>query len=355
MDIYLYCISMEKTELFRGISASQTFQGAENTCYAHVVARLWVKNIFKVPDETEKVWDMFSNCNYALDTSSDKYITLISPAKCGKDGYLKICLFLYIYYVAKEYAEAKSGKNKGGSIQTSNYHIKKHIIEDKKGEPEQFKNPRYQPMLSVASQYLKEQFKPKMGKNIIIHQTFTIKQDITSDTFTPYVNLILLLLHENMYMGLSIIGTGVPMGHGVTIIGYYSSKKSFIIKNTWGKKISFLPVNLVGTTFKFDDHDFVNATFVFDYLLYTNTHHFMTAAGVRGLIKKMKSTYVYSKENPFRESNTPSILPQPDMTLNICRGNKECPISTCNSVTRNRPRTTNYCRRRRTRRTNLKI
>ena len=99
------------------LSATMTVQGRENTCFAHVIARLFLKNVFKIPNETEKDWKYESVCNLVLDTSRDIYVDRISKEECGTNGYLKICLFLYIFYLAKEFEEKRKGINKGGNVQ----------------------------------------------------------------------------------------------------------------------------------------------------------------------------------------------------------------------------------------------
>jgi hypothetical protein len=70
------------------------------------------------------------------------------------------------------------------------------------------------------------------------------------------------------------------------------------------------------------------------------------------IAKQFQINYTYRDINPFSEkkiSKLSDMIPEKEHEPTpeiICKKNKECP-SPCNKVTRNKPRTTAYCRKRR--------
>jgi hypothetical protein len=72
------------------------------------------------------------------------------------------------------------------------------------------------------------------------------------------------------------------------------------------------------------------------------------------IAKQFKTDYTYRDVNPFSEKKIvklPDMIPEKEHEPTpeiICKKNQACP-SPCGKVTRNKPRTTTYCRKRRVR------
>jgi hypothetical protein len=70
------------------------------------------------------------------------------------------------------------------------------------------------------------------------------------------------------------------------------------------------------------------------------------------IAKEFQAEYTYRDVNPFSEkkiAKLPDMIPEKEHEPTpeiICKKNKACP-SPCGKVTRNKPRTTEYCRKRR--------
>ncbi len=104
----------------RSLSVSQSYQGRENSCFAHSAALMIFHNIYKLPltKEEEDIYER-NNCNLHLNTTKvlEEYDAL--QTKCGEKGATRILLFLYIYNVIKK----KYGCNFGDAALSIIYYL----------------------------------------------------------------------------------------------------------------------------------------------------------------------------------------------------------------------------------------
>jgi len=328
-------------------SDMDTFQGTEHTCYAHVVARLMVRNVHEMPNETEH-WDRA--CNKALNTQNIELD--VSKKKCGENGYLKICVFLYYYYNAIQYGQEVTipGKRTLMVMQALIHHSKNHDQ-----IPYPLMTPQYDDIRTTAMDYLTAR---TLHENTSVMEVFLQPGDLLSDPKqTPLANMILLFLHMNYYIGFSYKGrfsSGKTFAHIITLIGYDAELECFISKDSMKTGEHFIPIRYIGTDAIHVNSRKIPAGFLTFYFVGNfSKAHFPNKEKVLRIANEFQTEYTYRDVNPFSEkkiAKLPDMIPEkehepaPEI---ICKKNKECP-SPCGKVTRHRPRTTAYCRKRRT-------
>jgi hypothetical protein len=175
---------MEKPVLKRQVSEMETLQGIEHTCYAHVLARLMVRNVHEMPNETAH-WDRA--CNKALNTENIELD--VSKKKCGENGYLKICVFLYYYYNALQYGQevTLAGKRTIIVMNALIHHSKNH---DR--IPPLLLTPSYDDIRTTAMDYFRARTLPEETS---VMEVFIQPGDLLTDPKqTPLANMILLFL-----------------------------------------------------------------------------------------------------------------------------------------------------------------
>lgn len=341
-------MALEKPTLKRQISEMDTFQGNEGTCYAHVCARLMVRNIHEMPNETIR-WQPI--CNKALNTYNIKLN--ITKKKCGENGYLKICVFLYYYYTALSYSEAQD-KHKGGITLRVIENLIKHNYSH---VPEELKPLQYKDILNTAMDYFKTF--PVTKKKSVYTDVLTTTTPLTDSKQTSLANLILLFLQMKHYIGFSYNGhrNGTFVAHIITIVGYDADTESFICKDSASeKKNTSISVHDIGTDTLHYQGVIHTSSIKFLFLGKYSTIYFFTKEKVLKIAKECNINYHYHDVNPFSKKEIvkiPDIIPEKEhepFPEIICKKNKDCP-SPCSNVTRHKPRTTKYCRKTKRKRT----
>jgi hypothetical protein len=214
---------MEKPVLKRQITEMETLQGNQPTCYAHVSARLMIRNVLEMPNETEK-WDR--SCNQALNT---QHIQLdVSTKKCGENGYLNICLFLYFYYIARQYNLHAQGGVPMLTIQKFNEVFRS--LRKRIHVPPEFLLPEYADIRRTTETYLTRH---PVTRRVHVMEYVLYPQDaLILEEHTPLANLIVLFLQMNYYIGFTFLLKQHTVAHIMTIIGYDTHQEQFICKDS---------------------------------------------------------------------------------------------------------------------------
>ena len=341
-------MALEKPVLKRQVSEMETLQGIEHTCYAHVNARLMVRNVHEMPNETDH-WDR--TCNKALNTQNIELA--VSKEKCGENGYLKICVFLYYYYNALQYGAEVTilGRRTTTVMEALIHHSKNHSR-----IPPTLMAPQYEDILSTAKNYFETVSLPK---NISLMEVSLIPGDLlTNPKQTPLVNMILLFLQMNYYIGFSYKGqfpNGKLFAHIITLIGYDAESECLIGKDSLKEGQMSIPVRDIGTeTLLVQGRRVPVGISTFFFIGKFSKAFFPDKQKVVRIAKEFQTDYTYQDENPFSKkkiAKLPDMIPEKEHEPTpeiICKKNKACP-SPCGKVTRNKPRTTAYCRKRRMR------
>jgi len=219
----------------------QTNQGDDGTCYAHLTARLIIQNLLKLKDEEKhsKQWKYGSTCRKMLKTYKPPSPTL-ELKQCGENGYLKMSMFLYLYYLIIE----KFGMD-GGLVHRS-LEIYPSLLH--KHRPQHFTEP-YDNMYSTVSHYLQHPPPLFQCNYVELDESAYVDKPKSLDDplYDNLVQLIFLFLQHNMYVGCRFyMLNDITMGHLFMITGYSSSKKAFYMKNTWGTFVSMLKLKDIG-------------------------------------------------------------------------------------------------------------
>ena len=210
----------------------KTFQGQDGTCYAHLGARLIIQNILKMKDEEKQLdhWKYRSMCRKMLNT----YKPPTPPPdlkQCGVQGFLKISMFLYLYYLITE----RFGLD-GGSLNQcmSIYPMVKQVQ-----RPLHF-TPEYNGMYTAISNV-------KSTTPFYVNHVFLSDDPLEDESNSLVVQLVLLFLRHDMYIGCRYYSNNNPSeGHLFAIVGYSASKKSFYVKNPWETYVSLLAISDIG-------------------------------------------------------------------------------------------------------------
>ena len=324
--------------LMRQISEMETRQGTQLTCYAHVSARIMVRNIFEMPNETAH-WD--KDCNRV-------------------DGYNKICIFLYFYFVALHFNFSKDKPGVPLRILTKCNDVLRGIRRNRVFIPDEFNYPQHEDIKKTTLEYFDSH---PLNKSMSVNSFDIYPYDpLVEEYQTPLANLILLFLQMNYYIGFLFLLYGKPVAHIITIIGYNSHTQQFVCKDSAGG-LSYLYVEQLGKEGIFDYHRTKNIEYDRMQFFFAGKYSPMTTLNKKAVLKiakEFKADFHYYDENPFSKKEIlQDILlekekekekePAPEV---VCKKNKECPIP-CSRVTRYRPRTTAYCRKRRTKKVNL--
>jgi len=337
---------MEKPVLKRQITEMETLQGNQPTCYAHVSARLMIRNVLNMPNET-KQWDR--SCNQALNT---QHLALdISKKKCGDHGYEKICLFLYLYYIAQQYNLHAQGGHPTLTVRKFNDVFRG--LRRRIHVPPEFLLPEYADIRRTTEAYLTRH--PVTRRVNVMEYVLYPKEALIFEEQTSLANLIVLFLQMNYYIGFTFLLTHHAVGHIITIIGYDTHQEKFICKDSEGG-IVLIHSGQIGyfDSFTYKGHDLSYTNMKFTFAGTCTFKHPLTKKGVLAIAKEFKTTYYYHDTNPFLEQETLDLPEKKDREKEkepvpeiICKKNQACPVP-CTRATRHIPRTTTYCRKRRT-------
>lgn len=219
----------------------QTYQGSEGTCYAHMGTRLILQNIMRLKDEEKYShnWKYRSVCRRMLNTYKPPIPTK-ELKQCGVDGFLKISMFLYIYYLIIE----RYGLDGGDLSQCLSIYSR---VKEKE-RPRKFTEP-YQAMYTTVESFLTKHDLPPFYYNQIFMDS-TLENEQNKSLF----DLLLLFLEHNMYIGCRFYtDNNIANGHLFILTGYSASQNAFYVKNSWGMFVSMLKVSEIGkNTITFD-------------------------------------------------------------------------------------------------------
>lgn len=332
---------MEKPVLKRQITEMETLQGDQPTCYAHVSARLMIRNVLDMPNET-KQWDR--SCNQALNT---QHLALdISKQKCGDHGYEKICLFLFFYYLARQYNPDARGGYPALTVRKFNDAFRHRHM------PPEFSLPEYADIRRTTEAYFAR--RPVTQRVNVLEHVLYPNEALIFEEQTPLANLIVLFLQMNFYIGFTFLLKHHAVGHIITIIGYDTKKERFVCKDSEGG-IVMMYSGQIGyfDSFTYKGHDLAYTNMKFTFAA-PCTFKPLTKKVVLAIAKEFKTTYHYHDTNPFLEQETLDLPKKEDSEKEkepvpeiICKKNQACPVP-CTRATRHIPRTTTYCRKRRT-------
>ena len=216
-------------------SVMQTFQGDDGSCFAHLSARLMVQNCLQLKDEEHQKenWKYRSTCRKMLNTYHPPKPTN-ELKQCGTYGFLKISMFLYLYYLITEQFGTE-----GGSVGQGLSVYSKLI---RKERPSHFTQD-YNGMYSEVVHFVKS----NPLTPFYVNHVFLSDKLLSDDEHTYIVQLILLFLKHRMYIGCRFYADNdQSMGHLFMITGYSASKRAFYVKNTWGIFVSMLKIDEIG-------------------------------------------------------------------------------------------------------------
>jgi hypothetical protein len=292
-------VKKRSPELLRSIyqqTVMQTFQGEDGSCYAHLSARLFVQNIFKLKDEEhlKENWTYRSTCRKILNTYNPPPITP-ELKDCGKYGYLKISMFLYLYYLITE----KFGVDGGSIFQGAT--VRSDILAKKR--PRHF-TPEYNSMYTTVSRFINSKKLPPF----YVNHVFLSNKPLDHEEHNGLVQLILLFLKHRLYIGCRLYADNdQSMGHLFMITGYSASKRAFYVKNTWGIFVSMLSVDDIGKSkITFDREKMTARVNMFAFVYTRKGDPFIFDTVTPNVITQFKHEFgdtekTYS-QNPFRKT-----------------------------------------------------
>jgi len=294
--------SVQTPQLLKSLkkfTVMQTFQGDDGTCYAHLSARLFIQNILKIPDEVEhgKNWTRRSVCRKMLNTYRPPKPTN-ELFKCGTHGFLKISMFLYLYYLITE----RYGLD-GGSIAQSASIFPSLLHKER---PRHF-TKIYDSMYISVSKYVDSHTLTPF----FVNHVFLKEGTLMDEQHTGLVNLLILFLKHDNYIGCRFYADNdQSQGHLFMITGFSKSKNAFYVKNTWGTYTSMLYVKDIGkNTITFDDEKMTARVNMFAFAYTTKDSMPIEFQSVNKQVvtrfkQELGDTSKYMKKNPFTRSNS---------------------------------------------------
>uniref|UniRef100_A0A6C0ESL7 Uncharacterized protein n=1 Tax=viral metagenome TaxID=1070528 RepID=A0A6C0ESL7_9ZZZZ len=261
--------------LQKSISHTQSNQGQEGSCFAHMISRLMVKNLIeqfvdlRLELNTSKY--IIGDCNKYLKT--DKDVNFSDIDKCGEKGKDKILFFLYNYFTIA-YNHGCDGASAIHVLISHSYYFLNGTLytNEQTNLVKKIGQPNFD-YIHKKVMGVKEQIK-KYGIRYNHYVITTANTDY--ETITNLIGLynsIKNILDSGLYVGITLQEVKNPKSklktmklttakfniplefdyHAVTIVGY--NDKGFIIKNSWGKKEliisykNFIGYNNYGTSF----------------------------------------------------------------------------------------------------------
>jgi ankyrin repeat protein len=223
--------------IMRTNSDFHTDQGVQGTCYAHAFTRLMVQNIFKIKTDKRDIKDPICIQMLMTDPKEIKKDNddLFSAEKCGPEVFLKIGLFLFIYYhIITNYGI-------DGISPIKYYSMCNDLILF-------FNNIKYK--FTKEEEIFSPPFLNRFKKGHVIYKTildflkgFTLPEvscttvelfdNLTAKENTSFALLIRYYIQNQLYVGLSYISKSTSAGHIFLITGINEIKKTFQIKNSW--------------------------------------------------------------------------------------------------------------------------
>ena len=192
----------------RRFSATYSNQKGKPVCGYHAFSKVILKNVFELLHPLHET-DVYveQECNRYLDTS--RYdLSDLTPEKCSPDGYLKILLFLHLYYL---YLSSKKDYMVCGTESSIFPHLFEPTI----------------PKLSFRHLLsLKETLDYMKLKKDALHLTFQYFR------FEPNLDAIQLLTDAGLYVMLSAYYSPDKIGHALVIVG--TDGNEILYKDSYG-------------------------------------------------------------------------------------------------------------------------
>jgi hypothetical protein len=208
-------------------------------------------------------------------------------------------MFLYLYYHITE----RFGLDGGSIAQSAN--IYPAILHQDR--PKHF-TKIYDPMYTAVTEYL-DHHPP--GPFFVNH-IFLNEGTLADEQHTGLVNLLLLFLKHNKYIGCRFYADNdQSQGHLFMVTGFSKSKKAFYVKNTWGTYTSMLYVKDIGKkTITFEKEKMVARVNMFAFVYTTKDRTPIDFYDVdEEVVAKFKQefgdTSPYMKTNPFTRKIKP--------------------------------------------------
>jgi len=209
-------------------------QNAEDTCTAHMITRLFIKNIFKLTGMLNK------NCNSFLHTDEfnkigpdydiqeeDVSLEKIKEACIDDKSVLKLVMYLYIYFlIIEEYTYILTDGLNPSLLGTAINHVTKRINEHY--FPKNIK--QYEPVILP--------FLLKTGEIRLYIHLEDMRPKIITDRFVKTI--------EHEYVGCGLYPTGNFPGHAVVIADLHGNMLT--IKDSYGVSNTKISVNDFLTT-----------------------------------------------------------------------------------------------------------
>ncbi len=114
-DAHSFAEFGKSPQLFRQQSTTFTNQSPQGVCGRHVFPRVIIKNIFELlyPLPVNETYDV-NNCNKYLATGKTiADLNQLSIKQCSQGGYIKILLFLHLFYLYQEHVPTIAPHPKG--------------------------------------------------------------------------------------------------------------------------------------------------------------------------------------------------------------------------------------------------
>lgn len=228
-SIYFVKPLPHKPQLTRRFSATYSDQKRSHVCGHHAFSKVILKNVFELlhPLRETGVYTE-QQCNQYLDTSRHD-LSDLTPEKCSPDGYLKILLFLHLYYLYLS-------RTKDYMVCGTESSIFPHLFDSPT-----IPKLSYRHLLS-----LKETLDYMSLKKKALHLSFQYF------SFVPTLKAIQLLTDAGLYLMLSAYYSPDKIGHALVIVG--TDGDEILYKDSYGVE----QVNrfLFGKRFRLRSHYF---------------------------------------------------------------------------------------------------
>jgi len=211
--------------LSRQISRGTTDQDEEGVCGYHAFSKIILKNIFELlhPLYVTKEYT-YHRCNKFLNTTTTKKNIPHLNKNCSKDGYLKILLFLHLFFLYKTYIVTVEGRPAGWLECNQTSVIYPHL----------YKTSTIPGIDELQQQDLTDVLTAMKDLSTIMNiHLITIR-------FKPTLELIKKITNEQLYIMLRIEDSKSERQHAahfVVIVG--TEKEEILFKNSWGDERIF--------------------------------------------------------------------------------------------------------------------
>jgi hypothetical protein len=211
--------------LSRQISRGATNQAGEGVCGYHAFSKIILKNIFELlhPFHVTKEYT-YHQCNKFLNTTTTKETIPHLNKNCSKDGYLKILLFLHLFFLYKTYIVTAEGRPAGWLECNQTNVIYPHL----------YKTSTIPGINELQQQDLTNVLTTMKDLSSIMNiRLITFR-------FTPTLELIQKITNEQLYIMLRIADSksyGQHAAHFVVIVG--TKNQEILFKNSWGDERIF--------------------------------------------------------------------------------------------------------------------